>query len=128
MRSRAEEKQGITVSEYIKNIRSIMHKNSCNVQYIQLKGKSGNAEIEFFVLSSSKNILNFIREIQEGEENLIAIKSFALRNSEDRGRIQTTVCFDTGIEFKQNDTPLSEYAGKKIDLPELTEFFTSRHL
>lgn len=123
MRSRAEEKQGITVSEYIKNIRSIMHKNSCNVQYIQLKGKSGNAEIEFFVLSSSKNILNFIREIQEGEENLIDIKSFALRNSEDRDRIQTTVCFDTGIEFKQNDTPLSEYAGKKIDLPEIDRIF-----
>ena len=100
-----------------------MHKNSCNVQYIQLKGKSGNAEIEFFVLSSSKNILNFIREIQEGEENLIDIKSFALRNSEDRGRIQTTVCFDTGIEFKQNDTPLSEYAGKKIDLPEIDRIF-----
>lgn len=123
MRSRAEEKQGITVSEYIKNIRSIMHKNSCNVQYIQLKGKSGNAEIEFFVLSSSKNILNFIREIQEGEENLIDIKSFALRNSEDRGRIQTTVCFDTGIKFKQSGAPFSEYTDKKIDLSEIDRIF-----
>lgn len=123
MQSRAEEKQGVTVSEYIKNIRSIMHKNSCNEQYIQLKGKSGNAEIEFFVFSSSKGILNFIKEIQEGEENLIDIKSFALRNSENRSRIQTTVCFDTGIEFKQNDTPFSEYAGKKIDLSEIDRIF-----
>lgn len=123
MQSRAEEKQGITVSEYIKNIRSIMHKNSCNEQYIQLKGKSGNAEIEFFIFSSSKGILNFIKEIQEGEENLIDIKSFALRNSENRSRIQTTVCFDTGIEFRQNGTPFSEYAGKKIDLSEIDRIF-----
>ncbi|WP_296663105.1 MULTISPECIES: hypothetical protein [unclassified Treponema] len=123
MQSQAEEKQGITLSEYIKNIRNIMHKNSCNEQYIQIKGKSGNAEIEFFVLSGSKGILNFIREIQEGDENLIDIKSFALRNSENRSRIQTTVCFDTGIKFKQNDALLSEYTDKKIDLSEIDRIF-----
>lgn len=123
MQSWAEKKQGITLSEYIKNIRSIMHKNSCNEQYIQLKGKSGNAEIEFFVLSGSKGILNFIKEIQKGDENLIDIKSFALRNSENRSRIQTTVCFDTGIKFKQNDALLSEYTDKKIDLSEIDRIF-----
>lgn len=123
IQSRAEAMQGITLSEYIKNIRGIMHKNSCNVQHIQLKGKSGNAEIEFFVLSGSKDILNFIREIQEGEENLIDIKSFALRNSENRCRIQTTVCFDTGIKFRQNGAPFSEYGGKKIGISEIDRIF-----
>mgnify|MGYP003295377788 CR=1 FL=1 len=42
-----------------------------NSKSIELKGKDKNAETEFFVLSSSRNILNFINEVQSEENNLI---------------------------------------------------------
>lgn len=115
-------KQNIRLSEYIENIRNVMHKNKCNEQYIQLNGNNDNAEIEFFVFSESRDILNFIKEIQEGKENLIDIKTFTLRNSENRSKLQTTICFDSGIVLKQNED-FSEYINKKTDLSEIDRIF-----
>lgn len=123
MEARLEIKRHRTVSEYVKNIRDVLRKNSCSEQYIQLKGNDGSAEIEFFILSESKNILNFIKEIQTEEENIIDIKSFVLRNSENRRHIQTTICFDTGIELNRNDTILSEYVAGKTDVSEIDKIF-----
>lgn len=123
MKARSETMRNRSLSEYIKSIRGTMHKYSCSEQYIQLKGRNDSAEIEFFVLSSSRSLLNFIREIQEGDGNLIDIKSFTFRNSENRGRLQTTVCFDTGIELKRNDPMLAEYTGRKIELSEIDRIF-----
>lgn len=120
---RAELQQDIQLSEYIKKIRIVLHKNNCQEQYIQLKGKDKNAETEFFVLSSSRNILNFINEIQSEENNLIDIKSIRIHNSEERNRIQTTICFDTGIELKQEAQNLGEYADLKIEASQIDKIF-----
>ena len=120
---RAELQQDIQLSEYIKKIRIVLHKNNCQEQYIQLKGKDKNAETEFFILSSSRNILNFINEIQSEENNLIDIKSIRIHNSEERNRIQTTICFDTGIELKQDEQNLGEYADLKIEASQIDKIF-----
>ena len=120
---RAALQQAVQLSEYIKNIRTVLHKNNCHEQYIQLRGKDNNAEIEFFVLSTSRNILNFINEIQNEENNLIDIKNIRIHNSEERNRIQTTICFDTGIELKQDDQNLAEYTDLKIESSEIDRIF-----
>ena len=123
IKARSKAMQTVSLSEYIKNIRGTMHKNLCGEQYIQLKGKDNGTEIEVFVLSNSRSLLNFIKEIQEGDENLIDINSFTFRNSDSRDRLQTTICFDTGIELKRNDSLLAEYIDKKIELSEIDRIF-----
>ena len=123
MKSRSEAKRQRTVSEYIKSMRDALRKNSCSEQYIQLKGNDGSAEIEFFILSESKNILNFIKEIQTGEDSLIDIKSFVLRNNGRLGQIQATICFDTGIELSRNGSMLPEYAAGTADVSEIDRIF-----
>ncbi len=120
---RSKAMQNVTLSEYINKIRKLMHKNSCSEQYIQLKENKKDAEVEFFVLSASKNILNFIKEIQNEDENLIDIKSFALRNSENPERLQTTICFETGIQLMENDQMISEYTGKKTEPSKINTLF-----
>lgn len=120
---REKKQKHVQLSEYIQNIRTILHKNSCQEQYIQLRGKDNNIEIEFFILSTSKNILRFINEIQDSDENLIDIKSVKIRNSEDRERIQTTVLFDTNIELDQNNELFAEYVDVKIELSEIDKIF-----
>ena len=123
MKSRSEAKRQRTVSEYIKSMRDALRKNSCSEQYIQLKGNDGSAEIEFFILSESKNILNFIKEIQTGEDSLVDIKSFVLRNNGRLGQIQATICFDTGIELSRNSSMLPEYAAGTADVSEIDRIF-----
>lgn len=120
---RSKKLSSIALSDYIKNIRDILHKNNCNEQYIQLRGKNKNAEVEFYILSTSKNILNFIKEIQNNEDNLIDIKRVKLFNSNDRNRIQTTIVFDSGIEFEQDNNQFAEYVDKKIELDEIDKLF-----
>lgn len=120
---RSKKLSSIALSDYIKNIRDILHKNNCNEQYIQLRGKNKNAEVEFYILSTSKNILNFIKEIQNNEDNLIDIKRLKIFNSNDRNRIQTTIVFDSGIEFKQDNNQFAEYVDKKIELDEIDKLF-----
>lgn len=120
---RTELQSAYLLSEYIKTIRSILHKNNCQEQYIQLRRKDNNAEIEFFVLSSSRNILNFLKRIQNEESNLFDIKNIRIHNGEERNRIQTTICFDTGIELRQEDGILSEYADLRIEADEIDRIF-----
>ena len=125
MTERSRKMRDIQLSEYIKNIRDALHKNNCHEQYIQLRGKDKNAEVEFFILSTSKNILNFINEIQRGDDNLIDIKNLRIHNNEERNRIQTTVYFDTGIELKQDilGEQFAEYGDKNIELSEIDKIF-----
>lgn len=120
---RTELPKDIQLSEYIGKIRAALHKNSCQEQYIQLRSKEKKAEIEFFVLSSSRAILNFLNEIQSKENSLVDVKSIRIHNSEERNGMQTTICFDTGIELKQADRILSEYADLKIDADEIDRIF-----
>lgn len=120
---RSETMKTRALSEYIKHIRTTLRNNTCSEQYIQLTGKSDNAEVEFFILSTSRNILNCIKELQEGSNNFIDIKSFRLRNSENRNRIQTTICFDTGIELQKDNAQFSEYINKPIELSEIDKIF-----
>ena len=112
-----------SLSEYIKSIREILHKDKGSEQYIQIRGSGDNAEIEFFILSSSRNILNFISDIQKQEDNLVDVKQLRIRNSEIADRVQTTISFDSGINVKQMDEPLSEYEEKKISADELNKIF-----
>lgn len=121
---RKKELSYIALSDYIKNIRDILRKNSCYEQYIQLRGKNKNAEVEFYVLSTSKNILNFIKEIQNNDNNLIDIKIVKIFNSDDRNRIQTTIIFDSGIGFEQDNNQLTEYVDRKIELDEIDKLFS----
>ncbi len=123
MNRRTKDKQSKRLSEYIKNIRNVLHKNNCHEQYIQLRGNADSAEVEFYILSSSKNILTFINAIQSGQENLTDIKSLRIYNTPENNRIQTTVCFDTGIELKKDDSMIAEYADKKIEVSEIDRIF-----
>jgi len=120
---REEKKHDVQLSEYIKNIRALLRMNECNEQYIQIKGKENNAEVEFFILSTSRNILNFLKEIQQEDTNNIEIKQLRIRNSEERNRIQTTICFDSGIEIANEDKTFEEYIDKKIEPAEIDKIF-----
>ena len=121
--SRKNKIRELMLSEYIREIRNVLRKNGCSEQYIQLRGGEKSAEVEFFLLSSSRSMLNFIKNVQDGEENLIDIKQIRIRNSEVRNRVQTSICFDSGIELKDNEGILSEYSEKKIGLSEINKIF-----
>lgn len=123
MKGRSKKMGETPLSEYVKNIRDVLRKNNCSEQYIQLRGKEKSAQVEFFILSSSKNILQFISEIQSGEENLIDIKSIKIHNSKEQSKMQTTICFDSGIELKQDNEKLAEYIDKEIDLASIDKIF-----
>lgn len=120
---RLESMKNVSLSEYITEIRTVLHKNGCNEQYIQLRENNNSAEVEFFILSSSRNILNFINEIQSGENNLIDIKQLHIRNSEDQSKIQTTICFDSKIELDHYSEDLKEYEQKTISASEIDRIF-----
>ena len=100
---RKELQQNTNISEYISNIRSCLHKNGCSEQYVQVKGEKENLNVEVFVLSSAKSLLNFLSEIQSGEENLFDIKSFHLRNSENQTKLQSVILFNSGINIKEKN-------------------------
>lgn len=123
MNARRERLRALRLSEYIKGIRDLLRRNGCAEQYIQLRGGEKTTEVEFFVLSSSRSILNFIKTVQDGEDNLVDIRQIRIRNSEVRNRVQTSICFDSGIEPKDNDGLFPEYSGKKIGLSDIDKIF-----
>lgn len=123
MNARRERLRALRLSEYIKGIRDLLRRNGCAEQYIQLRGGEKTTEVEFFVLSSSRSILNFIKAVQDGEDNLVDIRQIRIRNSEVRNRVQTSICFDSGIEPKDNDGLFPEYSGKKIGLSDIDKIF-----
>lgn len=111
------------LSEYIKNIRDMLHKNNCHEQYIQLHGNGNSAEVEFYVMSSSEDILSFINELQDMEDCLVDIKQMRIRNGERRDKMQTTLFFDSGIDLKKEPKEFSGLAEKKIPVAEISQFF-----
>jgi hypothetical protein len=113
----------IPLSEYIAIIRNTLHENGCMEQYIQLRGNDKSAEIEFLIVSSSRNILTFINEIQKEDDNLINIKSIKLHNSEEKNHIQTIICFDSGIGIEDNEIKLSEYKDIQLSPSEIDKIF-----
>lgn len=123
MNARRERLRALRLSEYIKGIRDLLRRNGCSEQYIQLRGGEKTTEVEFFVLSSSRSILNFIKAVQDGEDNLVDIRQIRIRNSEVRNRVQTSICFDSGIEPKDNDSLFPEYSGKKIGVSDIDKIF-----
>lgn len=120
---RKNHQKEIAISEYIKNIRNIMHKYSLNEQYIQLKGNDKSAEIEFFVYSNSQNLLRFIKEIQNENNSLVDIKHLVIRNSEMPDKIQTTIIFDSGIETQNIKNDDYSYSDKKYSAAEINKIF-----
>lgn len=123
MKERQDLLKHTPLSTYIKNIRNTLHKNNCHEQYIQLHGNGNSAEVEFYVLSSSRSILNFISELQGADDCLIDIKRMRIRNSERQDKIQTTLFFESGIDLKQEPKEFSELAEKKIPVEEISQFF-----
>lgn len=111
------------LSEYIAEIRKCLHVNGCNEQYIQLHSVDKMTEVEFFILSSSSGILNFLDSIQKDEENLFDIKQVKIRNNEDRNRIQTTICFKSWIDLQDNIVSSEEYMANSIAVTEIDKMF-----
>ena len=103
MNARRERLRALRLSDYIKGIRDLLRRNGCSEQYIQLRGGEKTTEVEFFVLSSSRSILNFIKAVQDGEDNLVDIRQIRIRNSEVSQR-KTTVFFQN-IPGKKSDFP-----------------------
>lgn len=123
MHSREKRMENIPLSKYIQGIREVLRRNGCREQYIQLRRNGLSAEVEFFILSSSRSILHFISEIQDCDDNLIDIKQIRIRNSEEASRVQTTIRFDSGIELKQDDMHLAEYEEQKIPSSQIDSIF-----
>ena len=108
--------ESIPLSRYIQGIREVLRRNGCREQYIQLRRNGLSAEVEFFILSSSRSILHFVSEIQDCDDNLIDIKQIRIRNSEEANRVQTTIRFDSGIELKQDTCILQNMKSRKFRL------------
>ncbi len=123
---RTERMNNIPLSEYISNIRNVLRKNSCKEEYIQLKGNEKSINVDFFIISTSQGILSFIEDIQENENNLIDIKQISIRNNENKNKIQTTICFDSGISLEKNNDNLLEYNDKKIPASEIDKLFIKK--
>jgi len=97
-KARSEKMKSVSLSEYIKNIRESLRKNGCSEQYIQVKESDGILDVEFFMVSSSRSLLEFLRNVQDKEDGPVDIKRIRIRNSLDKARVQTTVTFYTGID------------------------------
>lgn len=90
------------LSDYIKRIRECIHNNDCNEQYLQVKGGENNLEVELMLYSYAEDVLSFIKEIQNENNEIIDIKKLRIRNSDNASRIQTNITFATGIDVKEN--------------------------
>lgn len=100
-----------------------MREDGCTEEYIQLKGNGNATEIEFFIISSSSEILKFIKDIQKEPENLFDIKQIKIRNSEDRNRIQTTVCFDVKVTLDLDKNEITELSDEEFQISEIDKAF-----
>lgn len=111
------------LSAYIERIRKTLRTNGCAEQYIQLRGTDNSAEVEFFVLSSSRNMLKFLQCIQEDADFIFDIKQIRIRNSELLDRVQTTVCFDSGIKAEHEFAGIETFSDKMISAEEIDAIF-----
>ena len=122
-KERLQRQQARQLSEYIAQIRDYLHKNGCNEQYIQLHSVDKTSEVEFFILSSSTGILKFLEQIQKTDDNLFDIKQLRIRNSEERNRIQTTVCFKSWIDLDDSVMQTEEYQDKEVTVSQIDKMF-----
>lgn len=113
-----EKQKQVLLSEYIKGIRGGLDKYGIKEQYIQIRENNGKADVEFFLLSSSKSILAFLSFLDE--ENL---KRLSIRNSEEPERVQTTMCFDSGIEFSRDESSKETLEEKNVTALEMNKIF-----
>lgn len=123
LKTRRAQQESKQLSDYINQIRKYLHANGCNEQYIQLHLIDKVSEVEFFVLSSSKGILNFLEQIQKDENDFFDIKQLRIRNSEDRNRLQTTICFQSWIKESENSVFNDDYMDKEISVSEIDKLF-----
>ena len=98
-------KQSRDLSDYVGEVRNLLHKNSCMEQYLVLKGEKDNLELEILCYSSSKDILNFINLVQQSQ-NIYDIKKLKIQVSEFANRTLTELCFKTGIVLTSEKTDL----------------------
>lgn len=123
MKLREEKIKALKLSEYIRTVRAVLREDGCTEEYIQLKGNGNATEIEFFIISSSSGILKFIKDIQKEPENLFDIKQIKIRNSEDRNRIQTTVCFDVKVRLDSDKNEITELSDEEFLISEIDKAF-----
>lgn len=115
---RKEKQKDVLLSEYIKGIRNGFSKYGIKEQYIQIRENNGKADVEFFVLSSSRAVLGFLNFIDEDN-----IKRLSIRNSEEQERVQTTLCFDSGIEFTKDENSKDNLKEKNVTVIEMNKIF-----
>lgn len=121
--NKIEKQKAIPISNYIANIKHYLQKNNCEEQYIQLRGELTNIEVECSILSESKDILNFIKEIQNIESPIYKIKEIKIRNT---NKIQTNIIFTTGIELIEDDLLVTNNENvKNISSTEMSKLFYS---
>lgn len=123
MKLREERIKALKLSEHIRTVRAVLREDGCTEEYIQLKGNGNATEIEFFIISSSSEILKFIKDIQKEPENLFDIKQIKIRNSEDRNRIQTTVCFDVKVTLDSDKNEITELSDEEFKISEIDKAF-----
>lgn len=117
-----KKQQAMHLSEYIRHIRETLHSNGCKEQYIQIRNVEDFSEIEFFIQTSSRNIIQFIKQIQNENECLYYIKRIKIRNISE-GKIQTTLCFDSRIKNTKEDVVFQDYKDSNISAEELDKIF-----
>lgn len=124
LNNRTRRQKQAQLSEYITDIRRLLHQSGCREQYIQLRGNAKSAQIEFLISSSGSAILNFIKDIQNSESSLFDIQQLRIRNSGRQDSIQTTICFDSQIELKESgrDTAVCLHENE-IDVSEISRIF-----
>lgn len=121
-----EKQKTIPISNYIANIKRYLQKNNCEEQYIQLRGELTNIEVECSVLSESKDILNFIKEIQSIESPIYKIKEIKIRNT---NKIQTNIIFATGIELIEDELVITNNGNaQNISSTEMSKLFYSNEM
>lgn len=90
------------LSSYTRIIRNKLHDYNCKELFFQHRSDSGIVILETLIESKSENILQFICNVQNNEENLMEIKSLRIRNISNE-KIQASIQFYTGILLKENN-------------------------
>lgn len=121
MKEKLEKQSSLKLSEYIKYIRELAIKLNCNEKYIQLKGEKDNIEVEYMLGGNIQDILRFIKEIQNSNNNLYDIKSIGIRNN-NTSQSQATIIFSTGISIiEKTFHEIGDY--DTITVEELSKYF-----
>lgn len=115
------EMDSISSAEYAKNIRSSLHKHSCNEQFMQYKKNQNILILNCEFKAAGKNTLEFIRDIES--DNKVNILSLKIRNSSNLSGIQTSIQFWTGITVKDNDNSEEGFEIKDILPSEMSSVF-----